>query len=215
MKLLIDSGGVALSPADEKVLLHRIQRLERRLGKFQEDLVHLEIAITPRPRRGRYEGEIRLVLMNTVLPANRASAPSVRTLLAKSFDALEREVARLKAGLRGEADWKRKRGARGRDGVRNAERRLHEARARLDQAMAGDRKAFDVLAEVELAGLRKIILESLSNNSHEVTNEELDEALSVVMSRAFRTLRDKPEDWSMHRWLARVARRQLRPRARL
>ena len=103
----------------------------------------------------------------------------------------------------------RKRGARTPAAVARAGRELTEQRALLDRALAGERNAFDTLAEIRLAGVRKIIVERLSEGGREPPQEALDAALARTLSRAFERLHEKPERWSVHRWLAAVARREL------
>lgn len=209
MKLELQVQGFVLSPAAQRTLDRRVERLRRRLHRIDPDLVSLELILTRQARRVEYTARVRLSLMNHVLPAQRNAAPRLTMLLNAAFDDLEKELERYQSGLRGEADRDRKRGARSPVAVARAGRELIEQRALLDRARAGERAAFDILAEVRLAGVRKIIVERLSEGGREPAQEALDAALARTLSRAFERLHEKPERWSVHRWLADVARQEL------
>lgn len=210
MKLHVTRNGCRYSPQDERVLDRRIRRLERRLRHFDPDLVHLEINIERQPRREEYDSNIRLVIMNRVFPAGRNAAAEVGTLLREAFDDLERQVDRFNAELRGEKEWRRKRGARSQASVVEAEQALGEIRARLDGSFADGTAGFDQLAETELKGLRATILEILSADGREPADEDLDRALTTVLTRAVAEARRKPDGWSSYRWAAWIAQRELR-----
>jgi ribosome-associated translation inhibitor RaiA len=212
MRVQIKTDDVRLTPADHDVLWRRIRSLEARLEHVEPDLINLQIVLEAQPRRTEYTGHVRLVVMNQVLAARRNQAKRVRTLLHRAFDDLEEQLERFNAGLRREVAWERKRGARSTTAFRAAEQELTEERALLDRALAGERAAFDRVAETQLAGVRKVIFDSLSAAGHDITTRELDTELEWVLARAYERLDRKPERWTLHGWLAHVARRELRGR---
>jgi hypothetical protein len=70
-------------------------------------------------------------------------------------------------------------------------------------------------ADARLPALRRIIRESLSQTGGHPDTSELDVAFLNVLAAAQEELRSKPEAWSLHGWLAWVARTKLRQRVRL
>jgi hypothetical protein len=203
--------GTPLSAAEQKLLENHVRRLEKRLGSFDPDLVDLELALEKQARREEFTSHARLVIMNQVLPSRRNAAPTIRTLLGKLFEDLEEEVARWMSQVRGEESWKRRRKG-SRDSKRNAAMagELVAERALLTQALQGDRKSFDQLAEERLSGVRKVIYDLLSVNGREPDDDALNQALNLTLSRAFENLDRKPENWSVRGWLAWTARKELR-----
>lgn len=110
MRLHVRTKGFDLSPADEKVLLHRIERLERKLERFEPDLVHLAVDLERHENRGgEFTGNVRLVVMNRVMPAKRNVGTTASALVREAFDDLEEEVERFKAKLRREPERRRAR----------------------------------------------------------------------------------------------------------
>jgi hypothetical protein len=210
MDIKIIPRGFELTPADLQLLRRQIARIEKRLQHIQSDLVQLEIVLEKQARREEYASHVRLLVMNRPLAASRNRAPFVRTLIRQVFDDLQKELAKLQSGLRGDADWRRKRGMRQSAGMQQARHALEEERALLDRALAGDRATFDRVAETRLAGVRNVIFEILSEGGRQPTDAALDEALALTMSRAFEELHRKPERWSLHGWLAWTARRELK-----
>lgn len=214
MRLHIRLKGLEFSDSEQKLLLKRTGRLEKRLARFDPELVDLELVLEKQPRRREYRSRTRLVVMNRSLEARRNAAAEVRTLITQVFEDLEEQLDALVAGLRGEAEWQRKRGMRSDRDLQHMSRQIEEERALLTEALTGDRASFDELAERRLAGVRKVILGLLSDSGREPSAAELDSALQRTLSRAFETLGRKPERWSLHGWLAHTARRELRRSAR-
>ncbi|HSL72395.1 MAG TPA: hypothetical protein VK864_19260, partial [Longimicrobiales bacterium] len=142
----------------------------------------------------------------------RNTAARIRTLLVSAFDDLEAELGRFVARLRGNERWQRKRGSRSAAAFRDASDQLRDERALIDRALAGDRTAFEVLADNRLAGVRREIQNTLAAQGHQPTDDELDRTLATTLTRAFRDLKRKPERWSIHGWLSWVARRELKAR---
>ncbi len=91
-----------LSPLDEKLLLRRIRRLERRLVDFDPDIVHLSVAVVRHGRSRELHSEIRLVVGGHVFPAGRNRANGMRTLLTRAFGDIERSLTAFLARPRGE-----------------------------------------------------------------------------------------------------------------
>jgi hypothetical protein len=210
VRLDVTAKGLELTTAQEKLLRRHVDRLETRLAQFDPDLVDLELTLEKQARREEYACHARLVVMNRALPSRRGVARTLAMLLGKVFEDLEEEAAKLLSEIRGDAAWRRKRhGSRDAAKIADDARRLTEERALLDQALAGERASFDRLAEAQLAGVRSVIFDVLSAGGHRPTDDALDQALSLTLSRAFERLAQKPEPWSLHGWLAWTARREL------
>ncbi|HET9440877.1 MAG TPA: hypothetical protein VFO52_11935 [Longimicrobiales bacterium] len=203
------SRELELSPRDEKVIEDRVRQLEKRLQDVDPELVNLEIAVEAQPRRTEYTGQVRLVVMNHVLPARRNRAKQLNTFLNRAFDDIEEQLDDFTSSLRSESHWKRKRGARSEQEMQEIESELVEERALLDSALAGNSEAFALAAEKRLAGLRKVIFDHLDTQGKGTSDADLDAALSLVLSRAAEDLKKKPEHWPLRRWLAWVAAREL------
>jgi hypothetical protein len=205
MRTRLQSKDFELSDGEARLFERHAEALRRRLARFDPDLVDLEVIVEKQARRNEFTSHSRLVIMNHALPARRNRAPTVTTLIGRVFEDLEEEVAAFVTALSNEEAWKRKRGARSAPAWRKAGARLQLERALLDEARAGDRSAFDTLAEGRLSGLRKTICEELSRHGREPTNEELDARLSQTLAQAFERLHEKPDRWSLHRWLSWIA----------
>lgn len=218
MRIDVTLKNCTLSPADHRVLERRARKLEKRLGHIDPDLVHLQVAIEKQPRRIEFHSNIRLVVMNRVIPAGRNSAPTLRALITGALDDLERAVNAFNASIRRDAQKGRKgrkRGLRAPRRMAEGQRALTEARARMASSLAPGPPDFDKLAETQLLGVRRVIFDELARQGRTPHNAELDEALSHAMSVAARDLDRKPSRWTLHGWLAWVARREIRRAARV
>lgn len=109
MILEMQVQGCALSPAAQRTLERRVERLRRRLHGMAPDVVSLELVLTRQPRRREFTARGRLSLMNRVLPARRNVAPRQTALVNLVFDDFEKKLERFQATLRRERD----RGRRG------------------------------------------------------------------------------------------------------
>jgi hypothetical protein len=210
MKLQVVARGCQLTPGDERQLLRRVERLTAQLERFDPDLVHLEVVINKQARRSEFTSRLRLVVMEHVLPVHRNAAPHIRTVLTRAFDDLERSLIQFNEQMRGATGWQRKRSARSARRIKQAQAALINERALLDRALAGERTAFEVLADTRLAGLRNVIFELLTERGGQPSDDELDQALGTTLAVAFEQLERKPERWSIHGWLSWIARRELR-----
>lgn len=209
MKLQVRTRNCALAGDDEQELMRHIDQLEPELARFDPDLVHLEVVIDKQARREEYTGQLRLVIMEQVLVAQRNAAPMIRTLLNEAFEDLREQLARMHAHLRQEPEWERTRGMRSAEALADDTRQLVELRAALDEALGRGHTAFEVLADTRLPGVRRVIFEILTEDGRQPTDEELDRALLHSLAAAHAALQSKPEGWNLFGWLAWVARREL------
>lgn len=210
MRLHVRLKGLELSASEQKLLQKRTARLEERLARIDPGLVDLEIVIERQARRREYLSQTRLIIMNRTLPAGRNRADEVRTLIVRVFEDIEEQLDQFLADLRGREESQRKRGLRAGRDLKRTSRRIAEEQALLARALAGDRTTFDQLAEARLAGVRKVIFEILSKGGREPTDDELDAALRLTLSRAYEMLARKPARWTMYGWLAHTARHVLK-----
>ncbi len=90
-----------------KKLREKITQLQRYLKHFPPDAVHLNVALERHARRNLHTARLTLRLPSNILHSAK-SAPDVITAFDLAVKALLRELEKLKAGLRHEADWKPK-----------------------------------------------------------------------------------------------------------
>jgi ribosome-associated translation inhibitor RaiA len=193
-----------------EVLDRAVARLERRLGHFRPDLVHLQITVERAARKEEYTGSARLHLPGRVLYARRNRSATAEGWLRAAFDDLEQQLSRYKAKLRREHAHERRRASLPPEAVEAYEHALLEERELLDRALAGDREAFDRLADEDLPALRRAVERELLRLGRPVTPEAVQQAVAEALSVGFRNLARKPARWTVGGWLAWVARRTLR-----
>jgi hypothetical protein len=209
MRMHIRTHGCELTAKDDACLQLQVARLEKKLLRFQPDLVDLEVVIDKQARRREFVSHVRVVIMEQPLVARRNRAASVCTLLRRAFDDLDGQLGQLNSGLRGEEAWQRNRGARSAKGTRDSQRELAMLRAELDALLAGKQSDFGKFAESRLKGVRTTIFEVMTRGQEPPTDEQLDRALVRTMDVAERDILAKPDGWSLEGWLAWVATREL------
>jgi hypothetical protein len=205
----IQVKGFELGAADEALLGRHIEQLDKRLERFDPAVIDLQIELQKQARRREFTSRARLVVMNRTLAVRRNTAPSVTTLIGRLFEDLGEKAAEYISRLNAPAARPRKSGVRSPAARRHDADRLIAERALLDEAMAGDRPSFDKVAETRLAGVRKVIFDALTQHGRQPSDDDLDQALAQTLMYAFEHLREKPERWSLHGWLAWTARKQL------
>lgn len=94
-------------PLLRKQLYRRLQGLGRHLRDYPPDGVHLHVAIEKNPHRTLYTVTLMLRLPKHILSAAKNAREPILAL-DKAFDALLREVERVKGHQRKEKEWKRK-----------------------------------------------------------------------------------------------------------
>lgn len=198
-----------VTPAAQHAIDRELMRLDPLLRHFDPDLVHLELVVEHHARREEFLGSIRLSVFNQILPAKRNTGPTLDTLLRRAFDDLEEQLSRLKSKLRRDYAHERKRLSLRPEAVRVLEREMQEERELLDQALAGDRRAFETLVRTEVPGLSAAIGRALAERGRQPTREALEHVLADVTTIAFREFPRKPARWSLGGWLAWLARREL------
>jgi len=185
----------------------RLQRLERRLRHFPADALQAQIAVERQVRRNAYSVRLALMIWQRMLVARRMG-PSLEVALDAAVEAIERQVERYKARLRGDYLYERKRAALSPEEREAREHELIEDRALLDRALLGDREAFEELTERELTGLTRYIRRRLAQR--EIDEAMLDTLLPQILEQTllvgFERLRQKPESMSLQGWLALQAR---------
>lgn len=109
MKVHVTARNLTLTPADQRMLDRKIERLEKRLESFDPDLVHLDFTVERHARKPEYTGSLRLFVVNRTLTAARNTADTPAGLIQAAFEDIEEQLDRFKAELRREPE--RKRGA--------------------------------------------------------------------------------------------------------
>jgi ribosome-associated translation inhibitor RaiA len=188
-------------------LEERLQRLQRRLRHFPPEALQAQVAVERQARGGAYVVRLALSIWGHTLVARRLG-PTLEVALDEATAAIERQVERYKARLRGDYLHERKRAALSPEERAARERELIEDRALLDRALLGDRQAFDELTERELPGLTRFIRRQLTQRG--VDGAALDTLLPQLLEQTllmgFEELRHKPEPMTLQGWLARQAR---------
>jgi hypothetical protein len=101
MKLQITTNGFSLTPAEDAILQRRLRAIERRLSRFDPDLVHLTLVAERGGRAGEFTAQARLVIMERVLAADRNTAPTASVLIDRVFEDLQEGLERFVAQLPG------------------------------------------------------------------------------------------------------------------
>ncbi|GIV04246.1 MAG: hypothetical protein KatS3mg077_2139 [Candidatus Binatia bacterium] len=94
-------------PLLRKQLSRRVQGLGKHLRDYPPDGVHLHVLIEKNPHRTLYTTSLTLRLPKHILHTEK-NAPEPILSLDRAFDALEREVEKVKGHQRKEEEWKRK-----------------------------------------------------------------------------------------------------------
>ncbi|MCX8071706.1 MAG: HPF/RaiA family ribosome-associated protein [Candidatus Binatia bacterium] len=94
-------------PLLRKQLTRRLQSLEKHLRDYPPDGVHLHILLEKNPHRTLYNTALTLRLPKHILHTEKSAREPILSL-DKAFDALVREVERVKGHQRKEEEWKRK-----------------------------------------------------------------------------------------------------------
>jgi ribosomal subunit interface protein len=181
----------------------QLSRLERRLRHFPADALQAQIAVERQGRREAYTIRLALSIWRNTLVARR-TGPSFPVALEQATTAVERQLERYKARLRGDYLHERKRAAMSPEERWARECELLEDRALLDRALLGDRQAFDELTERELPGLTRYIRRRLTQRGLDEATVEtlLPQFLEQALLAGFERLRQKPERMSLQGWLA-------------
>ena len=82
---------VVVSPALEKVLQTKIQKIEKRLKRYHPDAAHLEIRLKRLEKLDAFECTLNLNAFRDSLQA-RKSAPELRAAIDRTFEAILREL---------------------------------------------------------------------------------------------------------------------------
>lgn len=94
-------------PLLRKQLSRRLQLLGKHIRDYPPDGVHLHLLLEKNPHRTLYSAALTLRLPKHILHAEKTAREPILAL-DKSFDALVREVERVKGHQRKEEEWKRK-----------------------------------------------------------------------------------------------------------
>ncbi len=188
----------------------KIAKLERHLEHFPPEAVHLQIHLEKHTKRDLFLTRLTLRLPSNILHSEKSAADPIPAF-DKAFKALLREVASLKADLRGEEKWKSK--------LRRAQ--LHEAKplrfaelplARGQKPQAVADPVLD-LFQREQARLIHFVRRQLWNLQLEGSAVERANAARDVVDAIARQLAhapvQKPERLSYRAWFYQLARAAL------
>lgn len=109
MKICIRYSNVPSEKPLEAAIERHIQKVEKLLKHYAPDLVQLHGSFERHPHRAEYAFAVDLSLPTGTLCAT-ASGPSLTTCARKAFAELEAQIKKHQARLRGDSEWKRKRG---------------------------------------------------------------------------------------------------------
>ena len=82
---------IVVSPALEKVLQTKMQKVEKRLKRYHPDAAHLEIRLKRLEKLDSFECTLNLNAFRESLNAKK-SAPELRAAIDRTFEALLREL---------------------------------------------------------------------------------------------------------------------------
>jgi hypothetical protein len=95
MRLHVVTRGCMLSPRDDRRLAEHIRHLENRLQNIDPDLVHLEVVIEKEQFCREYNAQVRLAVLDRVLPPMQMRAPSPRHVLRHAFRGVSEALTRI------------------------------------------------------------------------------------------------------------------------
>ncbi len=91
MRYAIHKGEVRLPAALEKVIAHKVEKVEERLKRYHPDTADLQIHLEHQEKQNEFQCTIQLMAFKDQLHAKK-SAPELRVAVDKSFDALMKEL---------------------------------------------------------------------------------------------------------------------------
>jgi len=107
MKYELQRNGVEIGVQEEKLIQRKLEKLDRLLEHFNEDLVFLRIYLDKIEKRHLYNVRLVLEVPNHNLRAEKQGKDLVG-VTNETFDALFREVNKLKEFLRREPEYRRR-----------------------------------------------------------------------------------------------------------
>lgn len=109
MKTSIRYSNVEHPKNVEKALSRRLEKIEKLLKRYGPDLVQLHGSFEKHPHRSEFTFSVDLSLPTGTLCA-AANGPNALVSARKAFSELEAQIKKHQALLRGDYEWKRKRG---------------------------------------------------------------------------------------------------------
>ncbi len=107
MKYEIIKRDVALDAETEKLIIRKIEKIEKLLENFNEDLFFLRINFHQIKKRKRYNIRLMLQVVGRYLRVKK-EGPDLAAVTNEAFDALIREIKKFKEFLRHEPEYRRK-----------------------------------------------------------------------------------------------------------
>ena len=107
MKYEIIKHDVALDAETEKLIQRKLEKIEKLLENFNEDLFFLRINYDQIKKRKRYNIRLMLQVVGRYLRVKK-DGPDLTAVTNEAFDALIREIKKFKEFLRNEPEYRRK-----------------------------------------------------------------------------------------------------------
>ncbi len=107
MKYEIIKRDVALDAETEKLIQRKLEKIEKLLENFNEDLFFLRINYDQIKKRKRYNIRLMLQVVGRYLRVKK-DGPDLTAVTNEAFDALIREIKKFKEFLRNEPEFRRK-----------------------------------------------------------------------------------------------------------
>ena len=107
MKYEIIKRDVALDVETEKLIQRKLEKIEKLLENFNEDLFFLRINYDQIKKRKRYNIRLMLQVVGRYLRVKK-DGPDLTAVTNEAFDALIREIKKFKEFLRNEPEFRRK-----------------------------------------------------------------------------------------------------------
>ncbi len=107
MKYEIIKRDVVLDAETEKLIQRKLEKIERLLENFNEDLFFLRINYDQIKKRKRYNIRLMLQVVGRYLRVKK-DGPDLTAVTNEAFDALIREIKKFKEFLRNEPEFRRK-----------------------------------------------------------------------------------------------------------
>jgi len=98
LRYALHKGGLHVPEDLERVIAHKVDKVEERLKRYHPDAAGMEIRLAHQEKQNEFDCSIQLSAFRDTLHC-RKSAPELRVAVDKSFDALMKELDHYRAKI--------------------------------------------------------------------------------------------------------------------